>query len=106
MAFMGQTIMMTGRRKPLRNTIRTTDVYIKVKTPIEAYVKRASKLLDTNDEIHIYGLGRSICKAVELACYFKHLRVEISTKTMDLIDDMEDEIKVRQSSVVEIKIKK
>ncbi|CCE61202.1 hypothetical protein TPHA_0A01180 [Tetrapisispora phaffii CBS 4417] len=74
-------------------------VYIKSTTPYVSGVKRINKFLENLDKqaaiyVTVLGMGRAVEKTLSMALYFentKHKRVEVYTRTVDLLDEVIDE---------------
>ena len=57
------------KRAPLRRLPRKTDIYVKRKRPIQAYLQRIRKLFDECKEsfVVVHGLGAALLPAIEVA---------------------------------------
>lgn len=81
---------------------RVNDVYVTRKTHFKAQLERCIKLISSSGnfrEIHIYGMGSALQRAINLALQFQlktncHLQtniasVEVTDHLMPLLDDLE-----------------
>jgi len=73
------------KRAALHDEIKRTDIFVRTSSPFQALVKRAESLLDNGDKICIFGMGKTLVKAIDLARVLKDIygseNLQISPKT-------------------------
>ena len=106
------------KRLPRKLPKRKTDVYVTRKTNFTSQLERAQKILDSENEVYIHGLGAAINQAINLGLQLQtngHGSVEIAThtSTVELVDDLEPqtdelepETQSRNNSAIHIKVYK
>ncbi|XP_056021100.1 ribonuclease P protein subunit p20-like [Ostrea edulis] len=106
------------KRLPRKLPKRKTDVYVTRKTNFSSQLQRSQKILDSENEVYVHGLGAAINRAINLALQLQSKGqglVEISahTSTVELVDDLEPqaddlepETQSRNNSAIHIKVYK
>ncbi|XP_061172643.1 ribonuclease P protein subunit p20-like [Saccostrea echinata] len=106
------------KRLPRKLPKRKTDVYVTRKTNFNCQLERSQKILDSENEVYIHGLGAAINRAINLALQLQSKgqgSVEMSahTSTLELVDDLEPqtddlepETQSRNNSAIHIKMYK
>ncbi|KAF4521043.1 hypothetical protein B566_EDAN008115 [Ephemera danica] len=105
------------RRNPSSHLLRKkNDVYVDSKIPLKILFQTCEKLLDTETEIIVHGLGAAIVNTINLALLLQQqhintLQISVNTSTVELIDDIqpeadafETETQKRLNSAVHIRI--
>ncbi|KAL8614705.1 hypothetical protein ACOMHN_057375 [Nucella lapillus] len=104
------------KRLPARLPRRRNDVYVSRKTNFASQLQRSEKIINTEEEVFIHGLGSAVNRAINLALQLKErglgtLEVDVKTSTVELIDDLEPETddlehdtRTRQNSAVHIRV--
>lgn len=104
------------KRMPPRQSLRKIDVYVTNKSNFQSQLSHCEKLLDSEEEIIIHGLGSAVTRAVHLALQVKDkypgvVEISVCTKTVDIVDDLEPlvdqadyETQTRQNSAVQIRV--
>lgn len=106
------------KRLPRKLPKRKTDVYITRKTDFASQLERAQKLLDSENEVYVHGLGAAINRAINLALQIQTesqglVEIAAHTSTVELVDDLEPqtddlepETQSRNNSAIHIKVYK
>ncbi|KAL7751823.1 hypothetical protein RI367_002823 [Sorochytrium milnesiophthora] len=108
------------KRTPFKSAVLAGDIYVTIKTPMKAYIKRAKKLLDEDkiSQVVLHGIGKCITKTVQLAVALQseslgEYTLDTTTGTVDLVDtieyddqDLDIEQDVRQTSSIRIVVKR
>uniref|UniRef100_K1RM62 Ribonuclease P protein subunit p20 n=1 Tax=Magallana gigas TaxID=29159 RepID=K1RM62_MAGGI len=106
------------KRLPRKLPKRKTDVYITRKTDFACQLERAQKLLDSENEVYVHGLGAAINRAINLALQIQTesqglVEIAAHTSTVELVDDLEPqtddlepETQSRNNSAIHIKVYK
>ncbi|XP_062601365.1 ribonuclease P protein subunit p20-like [Saccostrea cucullata] len=104
------------KRLPRKLPKRKTDVYVTRKTNFNCQLERSQKILDSENEVYVHGLGAAINRAINLALQLQSKgqgSVEMSahTSTVELVDDLEPqtddleaETQSRNNSAIHIKL--
>lgn len=105
------------KRGIVRAATLKTDIYVSRKSAYPALLKRATQLLEDNTikSFVIHGMGAALNRAIELALelqqsYPQRFKWDITTDTVKLIDDVEEEasssVETRCNSAIHIAINK
>lgn len=108
----GKLIRKRPTIKVLSHKKIKTTIYVKSSTPYVSALKRITKFLDNLEKhgstyVSVLGMGKAVEKTLSLGCHFeqnKNKRVHILTKTIDLLDEVLQEVENEEEEGQEAEI--